>query len=177
MRLGAAAPPDAVARLTAQGLVVTGDNGVSVTQARLAAQGPALAVWFHVLSGILAVVLGAGGLVIAVGRRERLADVAALRVQGLSRRAAARTQLWTYPVLVATSGVLGLATALIAWRLTGWALPVFGEDLPGLPLPHWPGLVLVPSTWLLAVVLLTTVAAVAAARPRPAAPAVAASRP
>ncbi|MGI5177329.1 FtsX-like permease family protein [Dactylosporangium sp. CA-152071] len=176
--LGAAAPPDAVARLTAQGLVVTGDNGVSAAQARLAAQGPALAVWFHVLAGILAVVLGAGGLalVIAVDRRERLADLAALRAQGLSRRAAARTQLWTYPVLVATSGVLGLATALIAWRLTGWAMPVFGEDMPGLPLPHWPGLVLVPSTWLLAVALLTTVA-VTAARPRPAAPTVAASRP
>ncbi|MET7426442.1 FtsX-like permease family protein [Dactylosporangium sp. NPDC005555] len=167
--LGAAAPADVLDRLTAQGLVITGDRGVAATQARLAAQGPALAVWFHVLSGILAVILGAGGLalVIAVDRRERLADLTALRAQGLSRRCAARTLLWTYPVLVATSGILGLATAMLTWRLTGWALPVFGEDLPDLPLPSWPGPVLVPSTWLLTVTLLTTVA-LAAGRPTPA---------
>ncbi|MEV4518508.1 FtsX-like permease family protein [Dactylosporangium sp. NPDC049525] len=168
--LGPAAPPDVLDRLTAQGLVITGDARVAAARDRLAVQGPALAVWFHVLSGVLAVILGAGGLalVIAVDRRERLADLVALRAQGLSRRAAARTLLWTYPVLVATSGVLGLVTAMIAWRLTGWALPVFGEDLPGLPLPHWPGPALVPATWLLAVTLLTTVA-LAAGRPRTAA--------
>ncbi|GAA3205256.1 hypothetical protein GCM10010532_026830 [Dactylosporangium siamense] len=169
--LGPGAPPDVLDRLTAQGLIVTGDTGVADLAARLAVQGPALAVWFHILSGVLALVLGAGGLalVIAVDRRERLADLAALRAQGLGRRAAARTLLWTYPVLVATSGVLGLATALIAWRLTGWALPVFGEDLPALPLPHWPGPLLVPATWLLAVLSLMAVA-LATGRPRAATP-------
>ncbi|GAB3825395.1 hypothetical protein ACFPIJ_45965 [Dactylosporangium cerinum] len=65
--------------------------------------------------------------------------------------------------------MLGLATALIAWRLTGWALPVFGEDLPALPLPHWPGPLLVPATWLLAVLSLMAVA-FAAGRPRAATP-------
>ncbi|WP_426511601.1 FtsX-like permease family protein [Dactylosporangium sp. McL0621] len=159
--LGPAAPPDAVARLAAQGLVVVDDTRIADTRARLAAQGPALSLWFHVLAGALAVLLAAGGLalVIAVDRRERRADLAALRAQGLPRRTAARVALWTYPALVLASAPPGLATALIAWRLTGWALPVFGEPMPSLPLPHWPTGPAVPLTWLLTLLLLTAVAA------------------
>ncbi|WP_432988921.1 hypothetical protein [Dactylosporangium sp. CA-233914] len=159
--LGPATPPDVLNRLAAQGLVVVGDTGIADTRARLAAQGPALSLWFHVLAGALAVLLAAGGLalVIAVDRRDRRADLAALRTQGLPRRAAARVALWTYPALVLASAPPGLATALIAWRLTGWALPVFGEPMPALPLPHWPTGPAVPLTWLLTLTLLTTVAA------------------
>ncbi|MFI5909572.1 FtsX-like permease family protein [Dactylosporangium sp. NPDC051541] len=159
--LGPAAPPDALNRLAAQGLVVVRDTGVEDTRARLAAQGPALSLWFHVLAGALAVLLAAGGLalVIAVDRRDRRADLAVLRAQGLPRRTAGRVALWTYPALVLASAPPGLATALIAWRLTGWALPIFGEPMPDLPLPHWPTGPAVPLTWLLTLVLLVTVAA------------------
>ncbi|GAA3303662.1 ABC transporter permease [Dactylosporangium vinaceum] len=159
--LGPAAPPDALNRLAAQGLVVVGDSGIADTRARLATQGPALSLWFHVLAGALAVLLAAGGLalVIAVDRRDRRADLAVLRAQGLSRRTAGRVALWTYPALVLASAPPGLATALIAWRLTGWALPVFGEPMPDLPLPHWPTGPAVPLSWLLTLALLVTVAA------------------
>nr|BFE61681.1 hypothetical protein GCM10020063_062070 [Dactylosporangium thailandense] len=175
--LGPAAPPDVLNRLAAQGLVIVGDTGIADARARLAAQGPALSLWFHVLAGALAVLLAAGGLalVIAVDRRDRRADLAALRAQGLPRRAAARVALWTYPALVLAAAPPGLATALIAWRLTGWALPVFGEPMPALPLPHWPTGPAVPLAWLLTLLLLVTVAASTARattppprRPRPA---------
>jgi putative ABC transport system permease protein len=159
--LGPAAPPDVLNRLAERGLIVTGDTGVADTRARLAAQGPALSLWFHVVAGALAVLLAAGGLalVIAVDRRDRRSDLAALRTQGLPRRTAARVALWTYPALVLAAAPPGLATALIAWRLTGWALPVFGEPMPALPLPHWPTGPAVPVAWLLTLALLVAVAA------------------
>ncbi|WP_433218705.1 hypothetical protein ACQP00_13195 [Dactylosporangium sp. CS-047395] len=162
--LGPAAPPDVLNRLAAEGLVVVADTGVGDTRARLAAQGPALSLWFHVLAGALAVLLAAGGLalVIAVDRRDRRADLAALRTQGLSRRAAGRVALWTYPALVLAAAPPGLATALIAWHLTGWALPLFGEAMPELPLPHWPTGPALPLTWLLTLALLIAVAAATA---------------
>jgi putative ABC transport system permease protein len=158
--LNAAAPPDVLASLARQGLIVTDDVSVGETRSRLGAQGPALATWFHLLSGALAVLLAAGGLglIAAVDRRGRAADEAALRNQGVSGRAMRRAKLWTYPALVVVAGVLGLLTALAVWRLTGWALPVFGEDVPSLPLPHWPDAVAVPATWLASVVLLLAVA-------------------
>ncbi|MEV4507470.1 FtsX-like permease family protein [Dactylosporangium sp. NPDC049525] len=164
--LNAAAPADVLTRLAREGLIVTGDVSVSETRRRLAAQGPALAVWFHLLAGALAVLLAAGGLglIAAVDRSARAADETALRTQGLSRRAVLRANLWTYPALVLAAGVFGLVTALAVWRLTGWALPVFGEDIPALPLPHWPSLVAVPTSWLASVALLLAVALQASAR-------------
>jgi hypothetical protein len=160
--LNAAAPPDIVARLAAQGLVVTAERDVATARARLDQQGPALALLFHLCTGALAVILAAGGLIMiaAVDRTARAADQAALRVQGLSRRTARLAVLSTYPALVLAAAVLGLAVALVVWRLTGWALPVFGPSaqLPALPLPHWPGTVALPASWLACVVLLFAVA-------------------
>jgi hypothetical protein len=46
--------------------------------------------------------------------------------------------LWTYPALVAIAAVTGALTAVAAWALTGWALPLAGLDPPPLPLPGWP---------------------------------------
>lgn len=158
--LNTAAPPDVLTQLARQGLIVTDDISVGETRSRLGAQGPALATWFHLLAGALAILLAAGGLglIAAVDRTARVADETALRMQGLSGRAMLRAKLWTYPALVVVAGLFGLFTALAVWRLTGWALPVFGEDLPALPLPHWPDPVAVPATWLAGVVLLLAVA-------------------
>ncbi|MEV6928350.1 FtsX-like permease family protein, partial [Dactylosporangium sp. NPDC051485] len=161
--LNAAAPPDAVTLLGTQGLIVTDDRDAASVRARLDRDGPALALWFHLVTGALAILLAAGGitLIAAVDRGARAADQAALRVQGLSRRAARRATLWTYPALVLAGGLLGLGVALAVWRLTGWTLPVFGShaQLPALPLPHWPGLVTLPLAWLGCVTLLAFVAA------------------
>ena len=72
---------------------------------------------------------------------------------------AGRATLWTYPVLVAIAAVVGAATALIAWAVTGWALPLAGLDPPPLPLPAWPGVLAVAGTSVAAFLVLALVAA------------------
>ncbi|WP_433616322.1 hypothetical protein ACQP2P_14335 [Dactylosporangium sp. CA-139114] len=161
--LSAAAPPDALDRLTGQGLIVTGERSAASVRARLDGEGPALALWFHLLTGALAVLLAAGGItmITAVDRPARAADREALRTQGLSRAALRPAALWTYPALVLAAGLLGLAASLAVWRLTGWSLPVFGaaSELPSLPLPRWPATLALPLTWLASTALLSLVAA------------------
>ncbi|MEU4424041.1 FtsX-like permease family protein [Actinoplanes sp. NPDC024001] len=139
--LNDSAPPDVLERLAEQGLTVLVDTRADQVRRSLEQQGPALALWFHLLAGGLAVLLGAGALVLAaaVDRSRRVADLAALRAQGLSRGAVDRATLWTYPVLVLFAAVTGLAVAVAAWELTGWALPLAGLDPPDLPLPTRPG--------------------------------------
>jgi putative ABC transport system permease protein len=138
--LNAQAPADIVERLAEQGLTVVSETSATTVRAGLDRQGPAVALWFHVIAAILAGLLGAGalGLTVAVDRTRRTEDLAALRVQGLRPRPAGLATLWTYPVLVVIATVVGLLVAVAAWRLTGWALPLAGVDPPDLPLPGWP---------------------------------------
>jgi hypothetical protein len=159
--LNAQAPPDILDRLAAEGLSVIGDTSSVLIGRQLAEQGPALAVGFHVLAGALAVLLGAGALVLAaaVDRTRRVEDLSALRTQGLSRAAVRRATLGTYPVLVAIAAVVGGLTAVTAWAVTGWALPLAGVNPPQLPLPSWPAPLVVPAVTLVVLVLLAAVAA------------------
>jgi hypothetical protein len=138
--LNAAAPPDILDRVSAEGLTVIADVRSDQIRRRLEQQGPALALGFHVLAGALAVLLGAGALVLAaaVDRRRRVEDLSALRAQGLRAGPAGQAMLWTYPALVAVAVVIGLPVAAIAWLVTGWALPLAGPYPPDLPLPGWP---------------------------------------
>ncbi|BEL04386.1 hypothetical protein Q0Z83_025770 [Actinoplanes sichuanensis] len=163
--LNTAAPPDILDRVSAQGLTVVADIRSDQIRRRLEQQGPALALGFHVLAGVLAVLLGAGALVLAaaVDRRRRVEDLSALRTQGLRPGPAGQAMLWTYPALVAVAVVIGLPVGAIAWLVTGWALPLAGPYPPDLPLPGWPRV-----TVLLAVgaVVLLALAAVAVATGR-----------
>jgi putative ABC transport system permease protein len=142
------APADVLDRLSAAGLVITGDVKASDVQASLDEQGSALALIFAVIIAVLAAGLAAGALVLAgtVDRARRVEDLTALRAQGLSRRALRQATLWTYPALVAAAVLAGLVIALLTWWLTGWALPLSGITPPPLPLPGW------PRPWVLAVV-------------------------
>jgi len=99
-----------------------------------------LALEFAAVIAVLAAALAAGALVLAatVDRPRRVEDLAALRAQGLSRRALRQAALGAYPALVAAAVPAGLAAALLTWWLTGWALPLAGLDPPPLPLPGWP---------------------------------------
>nr|WP_296070124.1 FtsX-like permease family protein [uncultured Actinoplanes sp.] len=155
------APADILDRISAQGLIVTGDTLASQVRKQLDEQGPALALWFYVLAGVLSVLLGAGALVLAaaVDRSRRVEDLSALRVQGMSRPAVSRATLWTYPVLVAIAAVVGAVIGWVTWALTGWALPLAGLDTPPLPLPSWPALLAIPVATLGVLVLLAVVAA------------------
>jgi hypothetical protein len=138
--LSAGAPADFERRLTERGVPVIGDVTVAQLDRQLDQQGPALALWFYVLAGVLAVTLAAGALLLAavVDRPRRVEDLSALRAQGLDRRALSRATLWTYPLLVLASVLTGLVIAAVLWALTGWALPLAGLDPPDLPLPKWP---------------------------------------
>jgi putative ABC transport system permease protein len=134
------APADIVDRLSAQGLVVTGDTRAVSVGDQLARQGPALALWFYAVAGVLATLLAAGALILAaaVDRPGRVEDLSALRAQGLSRPDADRATLWAYPILVFSGVMTGMGIALAGWRLTGWALPLAGPDPAPLPYAGWP---------------------------------------
>ncbi|MEV0901759.1 FtsX-like permease family protein [Actinoplanes sp. NPDC049802] len=140
--LGATAPTDAVDRLEAAGLQIVAESTAATVRDRLDQQGPAVALWFHILAAVLAGLLGAGALAltVAVDRGRRTEDLAALRTQGLRPRPAGQATLWTYPVLVTIATAVGVLVAVGAWRLTGWALPLAGITPPDLPLPTWPRL-------------------------------------
>jgi putative ABC transport system permease protein len=159
--LNAHAPADIVDRLAEQGVTVVSDTRSDQVRQQLEQQGPALSLWFYLLAAALAVLLGAGALVLAaaVDRARRVEDLSALRGQGLSRSRVGWATLWTYPILVAIAAVVGLLTALIAWLATGWALPLSGIDPPSLPLPSWPGPLSVGGATVAVFLILAAVAA------------------
>jgi putative ABC transport system permease protein len=134
------APADVLDQLSTQGLTVVGDVRTSEVRAQLARQGPAVSLWFYVLATVLAVLLGAGALLLAaaVDRPRQAEDLAALRTQGLSARVARRAGLWAYPMLVFVAVPAGTGAGLLGYNLTGWTLPLAGVDPPPLPLPIWP---------------------------------------
>ncbi|WP_436520365.1 ABC transporter permease [Actinoplanes sp. HUAS TT8] len=139
--LSARAPADVLDRLAAAGLTITGDVRSQQLAAQLTQQGPAVALGYAALAGILVTLLAAGVLVLtaAAGRERQAEDLTALRGQGLSRAAARRAAVWSYPVLAVGAVPVGLAIALAGWAATGWALPLAGLHPPPLPLPSWPG--------------------------------------
>ncbi|WP_430791589.1 FtsX-like permease family protein [Actinoplanes sp. G11-F43] len=158
--LNAAAPPDILDRVSAEGLTVIADARTDQLRERLEQQGPALALWFHVLAGALAVLLGAGALVLAaaVDRRRRVEDLSALRNQGLRPAPAGQAMLWTYPALVTVAVVVGLLVAAVAWLVTGWALPLAGPYPPDLPLPGRPRVTVLLAVGAAVLLVLTAVA-------------------
>jgi hypothetical protein len=157
--LTAEAPADLVDRLAAQGLQVIGDATAAEEQARLGRQGPALAVWFHLLAGGFAILLALSGLVlmVTVDRRRRVEDGQALRRQGLSARVVGAAARWSYLPVVTSASLAGLVAAGVAWWLAGGYLPIFVDgDFPLTP-PRWPDLFPVLGPWALAEVMFTAV--------------------
>ncbi|MBL7254279.1 FtsX-like permease family protein [Paractinoplanes lichenicola] len=154
------APPDIEQRLTKAGLTVVGDSRAERVHRQLDEQGPALALWFHVIAGGLAVLLGAFALVLAaaVDRARRVEDLSALRTQGLPGPTMSRATLWTYPALVTIAAAVGVLTALAGWAATGWALPLAGVAPVPLPLPGWPRILTLAGVTVLVLLVLAAVA-------------------
>ena len=164
--LSAKAPPDVIAALESHGLAVVSETRVADVRRGLDNQGPALALGFFVIVGCLAAALAAGALILAgtVDRSRRIEDLSALRAQGLNRAALRQATLWTYPVLVAGAVLTGLAIALLAWWLTGSALPLAGLHPPPLQLPGWPQPAMIAATGALVLAVLASVAYLAGRR-------------
>jgi hypothetical protein len=163
--LGPAAPPDAVDRLRAAGLVVIGDRQLGAVRGALDGQASALALWFHLVAAGFAVLLAAGGtaVVATVDRRRRAADLAVLRAQGVSRRTTDRAGLLTHVLLVGAAVVVGLVAAALGWALSGRALPLFADTWTLWPRPSWPQPLPVLGPWLAAAAVLLAAGAAAAA--------------
>ncbi|WIM98874.1 ABC transporter permease [Actinoplanes oblitus] len=160
------APADARERFAAKGVEIVGDLRAAQIATRLDRQGPAVALGYAGLVGVLVVVLAAGVLVLtaAAGRDRQAEDLAALRAQGLSRAEVRRAALWAYPMLVAAAVPAGLAIALGGWAATGWALPLAGVDPSPLPRPGWPGVISVVLTGVVLLVVLGGTALLAGRR-------------
>ncbi|GAA2574450.1 hypothetical protein GCM10010435_57430 [Winogradskya consettensis] len=157
--LSASAPAGIKAELQDAGIAVTADIRQSEVRTQLGNEGPAVALEFALLAGILAALLAAGALIL--GSTVDRADLAALRVQGLSRAGLRAVTLWAYPLLVVAAVLTGTGIALLTWQLTGWALPLAESAFP---LPHWPGFTVVALTALAAGLLLTATAALTSRR-------------
>ncbi|MDG4764295.1 hypothetical protein O7632_09280 [Solwaraspora sp. WMMD406] len=159
------APADVAERLDAAGLTVTGEVTPEQVRQRLDRTAPALAIWFHLLAAALAVVLACAGIVLlaVVERRRRGEDLAALVVQGLPARTAARSLGWSAVPAVVLATVTGLGAALLAWWVTGDYLPVAVDGDVALAPVAWsrPVAVLLP---VIGVMLLFGVVALALGR-------------
>jgi hypothetical protein len=163
--LGPAAPSDAVDRLRAQGLTITGERGLAPLRRAFDRQGPSVALRFHELAAGFAVVLAMGALWLVAGldRRQRIGELRALRVQGLSRRDAG---VAGYLPAVAVAVALGPVAAMVSWLLARDAIPVFTDGGGPVDPPRWPSFGAVAVPWLVATVALAAVAWLAGLRLR-----------
>jgi hypothetical protein len=158
--LSPAAPADIEQRLAERGLVVIGRDSMAAAADRLDGRGPALAVWFHLLAGGVAVVLAACGmwLMAAVDRRRVLDDMVALRQQGLPARTGGSWVLWAYLPVAVAAVVTGLVAAVIAWAVVGGYVPYFVDDDFALAAPTWPRPIAIALPAVAVALLFTTVA-------------------
>lgn len=162
--LAAGAPPDILDRLARNGIPVVGERRGEALRAALDAQGPAQALWFHLVAAGFAVVLAAGGMVVmaAADRRRSAGDLAALRVQGLTRWAADRAALLSQLLLALAATVLGVAAGIAVWWVLGSGLPLFADQWTLWPRPSWPRPVALLGGGLVAAVILLGAGAIVA---------------
>jgi predicted lysophospholipase L1 biosynthesis ABC-type transport system permease subunit len=113
------APPGLVDRLTAAGLTVVGTDSVAAARDRQARLGPAAALRFHLFAAALTLLLAGVALTVVAGvqRRERRAEITALRRQGVPARVLRAAGRWSALAPVALALLIGLAAAVAARAL------------------------------------------------------------
>ncbi|MEU4622124.1 FtsX-like permease family protein [Actinoplanes sp. NPDC023801] len=126
-----------VADLTTAGVTVVADADVAAQSARLGTQGPAVLVRFELLAGVAALLLAAAAVAVAatVDRRSLAEQSAALRLQGLSRRAAVGTGRAGTAALILAGLSGGVLAALLAVKVTDRTVPPFTDGWAVLPPP------------------------------------------
>jgi hypothetical protein len=127
--LTADAPADMTRRLAERGIATVRDNTTAALADRYARQAVPVTVRFQLLAGMVIVVLAAGalGVVAAVERRPRGAELLALRRQGLTAGAAGRASLGAYAVVVGLAIVAGVVTTVLARTVLAVSTPLFPD--------------------------------------------------
>jgi hypothetical protein len=133
--------PDAPASLTAalaeRGVQVLAEESVARRTSDLAGYGPGLALRFGYFAMALVLLLAAGVAIVGstVDRAGRVAELVALRGQGLTVRAVRAAGYAGSGVLLGGALVAGMAAAVLAQLLVATGLPVFSDDWNLLPIP------------------------------------------
>lgn len=157
------APADIVQKLTATGLVVTGDRTVEETLHLYEQDAPALAMWFLVFAAFCGAGFAAAGLLVMAvlerGRDDR--GLAVLKAQGLPESAVRAAALWGRFALVVAGSLVGLVAATVSWVLARGVVPIFGSDSAVVRVPQLPDplSVAVPVVIVLVAMLATCVVA------------------
>ncbi|MEV4514044.1 hypothetical protein AB0K00_34425 [Dactylosporangium sp. NPDC049525] len=130
--LGPSAPADLPDRLRAAGLTIAGGDSTAAATARAARLAPAVTLLAGLAGGLIALLLAAvtAAVVAAVDRRQRGAELTALRRQGLPAPTARTVGRWTSaaPVLVAVP--VGLAAAVLLRLLAPAPVRPFADRWP-----------------------------------------------
>ncbi|WP_433059624.1 FtsX-like permease family protein [Dactylosporangium sp. CS-033363] len=131
-------------RLRAAGLTILGTDTVADRAARFASRGPAVAERFRLFAATLGLLAAAAALAVSVAaeRRQRAADLRALRVQGLPARTASTAGRAGSGAVVLAGAVTGVLAAVVARFASGPPLPYFADGwnppVPPDPLPPLP---------------------------------------
>ena len=153
-----------VTGLAERGVRVLAERTVAERASDLARHGPGLALRFQYLTAAVIVLLAAGTVVVGatVDRRGRVAELVALRGQGLSAQAVAVAGYAGPGFMVATALLTGLVAALWPFAVTA-SLPVFADGWALLPMPSGvtPGSLLLAAATVLGVIGLAAMAGAA----------------
>ncbi|MDQ2959308.1 MAG: FtsX-like permease family protein, partial [Actinomycetota bacterium] len=162
--LGPKAPPDAIARLKAAGLVLNVSNTEHARLTELGRQGPALALRLLVVCAITGSILAVGGTAIAIAStgRRRSFELASLRAIGIKRRTLLRASIIEQLLLLGAAVLLGVPAGYLAARLSMPSIPEFSDATP--VALHYEPAVLGVLLFALAFVALLSITAVLAGR-------------
>ncbi|GAA3303660.1 hypothetical protein GCM10020218_101640 [Dactylosporangium vinaceum] len=142
--LAAGAGPGVEDRLRSAGLMILGSDDTAGRAAGFAGRGPALAERYRLFAAVVGLLAAAAALVVTVAaeRRQRNADLRALRLQGLPVRTAVGAARAGSGAVVLAGVLTGLLAAVIARFASGPALPYFADGWsppdPPSPLPLLP---------------------------------------
>lgn len=132
--LGDQAPPDAVARLTAAGLLVNSTASIADREGLLSRQGPALSLRLLLVCAAAGAALSAGAVAVAVavtGRR-RSFELAALGAVGVPRRQLMAACVGEQGLLLGAGLLVGVPAGVVAARLSLSLIPQFADPTPAL---------------------------------------------
>ncbi|MBX6752481.1 MAG: hypothetical protein IRY85_22935, partial [Micromonosporaceae bacterium] len=153
--LTADAPDSVVVGLADHGVTVLDERSVAQRTKEFAGHAPGLALGFGYFAAAVVLLLAAGVAVIGstVDRSSRVAELSALRGQGVPRRL-----LWTAgvagsAVMVGAAVVVGVVAALVARTLVATGLPAFSDGRTLAPPAGLTGTALLSAAGVIVVVL------------------------